>query len=217
VRFLKKIVMSATFAASELTVASAEAQPLRTYIWKYRPLIVFAPKSSNAQLVIQRMIVSRNLAGFRERSMAVIEVTGSGVRNRLGPLPRATANALRKYYGVTGREFRAILVGKDGGSKLQSSRAMSTRRLFRTIDAMPMRRQEMRSGRGLACAVLCGWRAGFLVRTFHRHNQSDGPSLLLDIMQPHACRGFQNLPRSCHSWEVGKQLVHRSSRERVTQ
>ena len=139
--------MSATIAEPVLTVASAEAQPLRTYLWKYRPLIVFAPTPSNAQLVIQRTIVSMNLAGFRERNIAAIEVTGSGIRSKLGPLPRATANALRKHCGVAGWQFRAILVGKDGGSKLQSSRAMSTRHLFGTIDAMPMRRQEMRRER----------------------------------------------------------------------
>lgn len=146
-RFFREIVMSVAFAAPALTVTSADAAPLRQFMWKYRPLVVFAPTSSNQELIRQRTIVSGNVTGLRERNIVVVEVIGSSVRSRLGPLSSATANALRKHYGVAGRQFRAVLVGKDGGSKLQSGRAMSTNRLFGTIDSMPMRRNEMRRGR----------------------------------------------------------------------
>jgi hypothetical protein len=34
-------------------------------------------------------------------------------------------------------------VGKDGGEKLSSSKPLAAEKLFATIDAMPMRRDEM--------------------------------------------------------------------------
>jgi hypothetical protein len=41
-------------------------------------------------------------------------------------------------------EFEIILIGKDGGVKLRSKTPISLEELFSLIDAMPMRRQEMR-------------------------------------------------------------------------
>ena len=147
VRFLRELAMSAIFAASILTVSSANAQSLRQYMWEYRPLVIFAPTSNNEELIRQRSIVSRDLAGFRERNIVVIEVIASSVSSRMGPPPIVTANALRNYHGVTGRRFRAVLVGKDGGSKLESGRSIGTHRLLGIIDSMPMRQMEMRRRR----------------------------------------------------------------------
>ncbi len=40
--------------------------------------------------------------------------------------------------------FTAILVGKDGGDKLPSTELITLQKLYGTIDAMPMRRNEMK-------------------------------------------------------------------------
>ena len=40
--------------------------------------------------------------------------------------------------------FAAVLVGKDGGEKFRSEGPVSPEVLFEIIDAMPMRRREMR-------------------------------------------------------------------------
>jgi hypothetical protein len=41
------------------------------------------------------------------------------------------------------KAFTFILIGKDGGEKLRSDTVVPYRKLFATIDAMPMRRTEM--------------------------------------------------------------------------
>lgn len=41
--------------------------------------------------------------------------------------------------------FVAILVGKDGGEKYRSADPIAPQTLFDLIDAMPMRRREIRS------------------------------------------------------------------------
>jgi hypothetical protein len=53
-------------------------------------------------------------------------------------------DALRGRFGVTGNSFAAILVGKDGTEKLRHDAPVTAAKLFATIDAMPMRRREMR-------------------------------------------------------------------------
>jgi hypothetical protein len=40
-----------------------------------------------------------------------------------------------------------LLIGKDGGVKLRSSEPVSVKDIFGLIDSMPMRRQEMDSGK----------------------------------------------------------------------
>ena len=147
VRYGKGIAMAMIIGTTALIVPHAVSQSLRQYEWEHRPLLIFAPTSSNEELKRQRKVVSRSLPEFRERDIAVIEVIGSNVKSRLGPSSSATAKALRKHYGVSERQFRAVLVGKDGGSKLRSGRAISAERLLGIIDSMPMRRREMRRGR----------------------------------------------------------------------
>ncbi|MEO1710911.1 MAG: DUF4174 domain-containing protein, partial [Pseudomonadota bacterium] len=89
-------------------------------------------------------IINARRSGFRERDMVVIAVVGNRVQALIGRGPGMSAVALRRRYGVAAGSFRAILVGKDGGVKLSTGSPLSTGRLFGTIDAMPMRRQEMR-------------------------------------------------------------------------
>jgi len=54
------------------------------------------------------------------------------------------AAAVRERFRVERADFTVILVGKDGGEKLRDSKPLPFARLQATIDAMPMRRQEMK-------------------------------------------------------------------------
>lgn len=118
---------------------------MESYKWKNRPLLVFAGDEADRSLAEQRAIVEQNASGFRERDMAVIYVVGGNVSAIFGQAPPVqSANALRKRFNVSLASFRAILVGKDGGSKLSASSQLSANRMFSLIDSMPMRRNEMR-------------------------------------------------------------------------
>lgn len=114
-----------------------------TYRWKHRPLYVFSPPGGSA-LAAQRRIVAEHSSGMRERDMVVIWVVGDTVTAELGGGPAESAGVLRRRFGVSANEFRAVLVGKDGGAKITQAAPLSASRLFATIDAMPMRRDEMR-------------------------------------------------------------------------
>ncbi|MCU0398062.1 MAG: DUF4174 domain-containing protein, partial [Cyclobacteriaceae bacterium] len=49
-----------------------------------------------------------------------------------------------KQFGVTEEEFRVMLIGKDGGVKLNSQQPVTVNQIFELIDSMPMRQHEMR-------------------------------------------------------------------------
>jgi len=136
------------FLATAASLAPAVgAAAMSEYKWKYRPLVVFAATGTDANLVRQRQIAASLRPAFIDRQMVIVYVTGTTVSADLAPPPRLSAEVLRQRYGVAAGEFKAVLVGKDGGVKLTSSKPFPAQTLFRTIDAMPMRADEVRSGR----------------------------------------------------------------------
>lgn len=136
---------SLSIAAAALCAAMpGGAGAMSAYTWKKRPLVVFAGAAGDASLSKQRAIVAASRGGFAERDMVVVYVVGSEVSSDLGPGPGMSAAALRSRFGVGAGAFRAVLVGKDGGAKISSGSPLSAGTLFGTIDAMPMRQQEMR-------------------------------------------------------------------------
>ncbi len=126
--------------ASDASAASS------SYRWSKRPLFIFAGGVSDKALADQRRIVSGSRNGFSDRDMVVVYVVGDSVSAELGGKPGQSAQALRARYGVGKSEFKAVLVGKDGGAKLSSGKPLTASTLFGTIDAMPMRQDEMRRG-----------------------------------------------------------------------
>jgi hypothetical protein len=127
-----------------LVVFATAVQSMSNYRWKKRPLVVFAENDGSPLLAEQRQIVSRNRSDLNKRDVVVVWVVGNTVSTELGPPPNSNATSLRARFDVADGEFRAVLAGKDGGEKLSSAKPLAADRLFATIDAMPMRRDEMR-------------------------------------------------------------------------
>lgn len=118
---------------------------MQRFQWQNRPLIVLAPSAETSALRQQLEIAQANAAGWRERDMVTIVIAGDQPVTVDGTRAKDLANdALRQRYGVTGTAFATILVGKDGTEKLRHDGPISASKLFQTIDAMPMRRREMR-------------------------------------------------------------------------
>ncbi|MEE7458335.1 hypothetical protein MPAR168_13400 [Methylorubrum populi] len=124
-------VTMAVLAASG-PVGAAEGDPLAGYRWKSRVLVLAAPDPDDARLMAQRQALASARAGTAERDLVTVEAVGTG----------AQALRLRRHLGLPDGSFRAVLVGKDGGAKLTAADPIPPQRLFSTIDAMPMRRDE---------------------------------------------------------------------------
>ena len=121
-----------------LSVALAASPTLAQMRWERRVLIVAAPSPQDPALAEQRRILSGWTAKGDERDLTVVEIVGDQVRGA-----GDTARTLRRKFRLpTG--FTAILIGKDGGEKLSSTKPFPTALLERTIDAMPMRRAGRR-------------------------------------------------------------------------
>lgn len=134
-------------ASLALPSISGAAQAMDTYKWKYRPFVVFAPEGGDALLARQRQQVNSVRPAFIDRRIVVVYVTGDRIKTEFGPSPGISASALRERYGISPSAFRALLIGKDGDVKLSEAAPISSGTVFRTVDSMPMRQDEIRRSR----------------------------------------------------------------------
>jgi hypothetical protein len=136
------------FALLLAALAAASSAPARAdmvqYQWKKRPLVVFAPSDQHPGFVRQKTIVGGNRTALADRDMVVVYVAGGSVSTDLGAPPGMSAAALRSMYRASEGAFRVLLIGKDGGIKIDSPTPLAATDLTAEIDRMPMRRDEVK-------------------------------------------------------------------------
>lgn len=96
----------------------------------YRQLLIFGSETTPALVTKQKDLLYNVKAGVLERDIKITVVPA--------------ASELNKKYKVKPNAFEVVLVGKDGGEKHRSTAVLKPQELFAIIDAMPMRRSEMK-------------------------------------------------------------------------
>ena len=119
--------------------AAAADKPLAAYKDKNRVLLVFAPTDQDPAYIEQGKLWQAEKAGFEERQLAVVPVLADA-KKAAGDLPAVIA----KKYGVDAKAFAVVLLGKDGHDAYRSAKTVKAVALYEVIDAMPMRRAEMK-------------------------------------------------------------------------
>jgi len=107
-------------------------------------LIINAPNPDSAELTEQRALLSKVHGEMRERDVVLIEIVGDRPMVVIGPLAQLDGGGIVSRLGLSKDQFGVALVGKDTGVKLRSSEVVTPAALFALIDAMPMRRREIR-------------------------------------------------------------------------
>ena len=79
-------------------------------------------------------------AGFKERQLVVLRLLANGKSS----LSTTSVTALTKRFDADPQSFTVVLIGKDGHDAYRSKEPVTAQSLFSRIDAMPMRREEVR-------------------------------------------------------------------------
>ena len=132
-----------------LLTGAAMSQPLQSadlspYRWQNRLLLLFAPSPEDRAYGEQMRLLENETAALEDRDLLVFHLFGDsgGLEDTS---PEVAAN-LRERYDVAEDAFTVILVGKDGGEKERYRAPVAPETFYSAIDAMPMRRREMRGG-----------------------------------------------------------------------
>ena len=122
----------AAWEADRIAVQAPTEAGLEPFLWRARPIVVFADTPADPAFRQQMAYLAEESAALAERDVVVIADTDPAARS-----------ALRRK--LRPRGFMLALIGKDGGVKLRKPFPWDVRELTRTIDKMPMRQQEVRS------------------------------------------------------------------------
>ena len=115
----------------EINLSNKTAISLDSFLWEKRLIIVFSNDPQDPSFVTQLNYLRNRLDNLKERDVVIITDTNpnfkSDIRLKLRP-----------------RGFAFILIGKDGKIALRKSQPWQVREISRSIDKMPMRKQEIK-------------------------------------------------------------------------
>lgn len=145
-------LLAALVLAASIAVAAEGRDVIGSLTGAHRVLMIFSPGGDGALSRQTEAAVAASRCEIEDRDLVIVRLPGSAIPTVDGhPFSRAEAADLRLQYRVMADDFLIVLVGKDGGEKFRSDRPEVLQDIFRLIDTMPMRREEMRAG-----ATLCG-------------------------------------------------------------
>jgi hypothetical protein len=118
---------------------------LNQYRWKNRLLFLFSPISEVPAYQSLDQQLRQNPEGVSNRDLLIFRILERSP-SLMGSqeISSQAAENLRRRFGVNQGTFTTVLVGKDGGIKLQQSEPVTLAAIFGLIDSMPMRQREMR-------------------------------------------------------------------------
>lgn len=126
---------------------NVSASSLANLQWQYRLIVVFtSPDAVARQQIIawtdanRCKLKDRDVLVMNINKEASIELTDKGLT-----LDAAAVLTLIKQRRSTAAAYEMLLIGKDGGVKTRSTDIGDLDGFINRIDAMPMRRQEMKN------------------------------------------------------------------------
>ena len=123
---------------------SMDNSPFDAFQWKNRILVIYSNESSNL-LTSQKQYYVDGKTDYEERDLIVFVLTDETLNYIDNSAASIDAIDVRNFLNISEKDtFNVSLIGKDGGIKLQQNTLLTNKKLFATIDAMPMRKREMR-------------------------------------------------------------------------
>ena len=120
---------------------------LKNLEWENRIIIVLSDKNTFVKEQIDELriypeeIIDRDLVIiYSEGDDLIVSFDGFKSKNKIDEA--SYLNIHKKYYD---KDSRFLLIGKDGGIKIDKNEFIESKEIFRIIDDMPMRKIEMKN------------------------------------------------------------------------
>ncbi len=129
-------------------MTTLNAQDVSVHRWENRLLILLTEDTEDMLLKKQLEELSNCREGIEDRKLIVYRSTKDKFRKGLDSEGewKNSSDIYKKYKGNK-PGFQVVLIGLDGGIKIDQSEIISCEELFGTIDSMPMRKAEMRKNK----------------------------------------------------------------------
>ena len=112
--------------------------------WTNRILLVFVNEDADSKAI--KEMFAKHADETNDRDIRFFIINNEVPTNGKEILTKRCVTELKAKYDIPDRGMTVILIGKDGGEKYRKDR-LDLEEVYRVIDVMPMRIQEMRSKR----------------------------------------------------------------------
>ena len=147
---LLALMMVALLSIGSRHISLANSLYLSQFQWKNRLLFLFAPNRNHPLFEPLHKSLADQKTEAADRDLVVFEILESGPSSmNTNYLDSQAGQKLRDKFNMQRGRFAVILVGKDGGIKLNRRDPTQLADIFALIDAMPMRQDEMRQKKRL--------------------------------------------------------------------
>ncbi|GAA0733656.1 hypothetical protein GCM10009430_48010 [Aquimarina litoralis] len=120
-------------------------QDLTEHRWQDRLIIISADSYQHPKLLEQVNEFQNKTKELADRKLIIYQITPTSYIKGIENNQPTRDNTLYKKYNSSQESFKFMLIGLDGGRRLQSNKVISAAQIFDQIDQMPMRRQELRN------------------------------------------------------------------------
>lgn len=145
---MKRLLVACTLLLLTAPVLNAQPKHLTLKDERGRDRVLLVFSNGNNQLAeAQLNVAAEHISDFKQRDLVLVGIQGSNPDVPTALLAPADDAPARKRFHVRPDQFTVILLGKDGGEKLRSHQPIEWEKLQSTIDAMPMRQDEMRGSK----------------------------------------------------------------------
>jgi hypothetical protein len=129
-----------------MTTLNINAQDLQKYKWENRLVLIFAENENQEVYQNQLKELKSSKEGLTDRKILIYQILPE--KFKIGLTLETNWEKSNKLFDNIindDTQFKVVLIGLDGGIKLQQNELLSTEKLFVTIDKMPMRRIEIKN------------------------------------------------------------------------
>ena len=121
-------------------------QSLKEHLWKNRVVLIITSDSGSEIYTSQIEAFNIDSQEFEERKLIIYKIFPDKYKV---DTPKDNSwvldSKLYTKYNSNARDFKIMLIGLDGGVKLEQHKVLTSKELFSTIDSMPMRSSELRN------------------------------------------------------------------------
>ena len=125
---------------------SLYAQDLSKHQWKDRLILIIASKN-NQKFQQQHKELQKEREGLKERKLVIYQILPEKYKTGFKEKNWKKYAELFEAYNGKKSDFRVLLIGLDGGKKLDQTKMLSVKKLFNIIDSMPMRQAEIQKNK----------------------------------------------------------------------
>lgn len=121
-----------------------QKQPHLIHQWEYRVLLIISNNYNHPDVRQQLKDLQKDLEAFKERKLILYQLYPEGMTKGFNQSSVEMSNKDWYQFYTNDKPLEVILFGLDGGKKLYSNTIVTLDELVAIIDAMPMRKSELK-------------------------------------------------------------------------